>query len=408
MRRREFISRAALLQAAGMAKARSMSPALRNAVEFGNRFVLWQSPYGSIDPVVSPYRSADRYSTGIQGIGPPVRALYRLYQATGERVYKAAADRYATYLMNTLHDPFDPTTSYVVLDGVRRHGSSSAWMYGKALSPCFEWFSLMNPDEGAFDVKAYSIYRWLQKHRRPDSYFGVGYPTGKFPDAQFSCDLGEVGTGLMGFYAITHHKPALDDALGLSRFFLTEYREGSGKGIWSPKLGVWLVGPWPEGGAEHFTDQKFNSAAWGWSALVDGEFLLRLRDQTSDAALHKDIDTKCIRAFRWCLDACQFEDGSHGMFGRDDKWVGQGAAAILFYGMLVDRKLVSPTVESEYHAKIEKSWRWLLAHTSPDTYPADGYIRVTGRTSKSPPENLIWMMAWTVEALLIGEQLFAG
>jgi hypothetical protein len=413
--RRKFLNAAALATAttteivAQESKTDSpVSQSLRNAVEFGNRFVLWQSPYGSVDPVICPYRSPGRHATGIQALGPPVRALYRLFQATGKTKYKAAADRYATYLMNTLHDPPTPYSSRVTINGQSISSLSAAWEYGKAFSPCFEWFSRMNPNEGAYDQKAYAMYEWLQRHRRPDSYFGVGYPAGKYPDAQFSCDLGEVGTGLMGFYTVTRHKPALDDAVGLASFFLTDYQEGSGKGVWSPRLGMWLVGPWPGGGAEHFTDQQYNTSAWGWSALVDGEFLLRLREHTEDAALKVQIDDKCVKALRWCVDACQFDDGAHGMFGRDDKWVGQNAAAILLYLELKRRNAIPVSVDGEYRPRIEKAWKWLLAHTAPDTYPADGYIRVTGRTSRKPPENLLWMMAWTVEALLEAPKQFGA
>src|ERR1035437_5502812 len=174
----------------------STSQALQNAVEFGNRFVLCQSPYGSVDPIVCPYRSPGRLSTGIQGLGPGVRALYKLYQVTNELAYKKAADRYASYVMGIVVPPPTPYSNKFVVDGHSYTSLSAAWMYGKALSPCFEWFHLMNPQEGAFDQKAYAMYEWLQRHRRTDSYFGVGYPAGKYPDALFSCDLGEVGTGL--------------------------------------------------------------------------------------------------------------------------------------------------------------------------------------------------------------------
>ncbi len=50
----------------------------------------------------------------------------------------------------------------------------------------------------------------------------------------------------------------------------------------------------------------------------------------------------------------------------------------------------------------------MLDHTRPDTYPTDGYIRVTGATTTKPPENLMWMMAWTVEALWKEEGLCRG
>jgi hypothetical protein len=341
--------------------------------------------------------------------GPVVRALARLYRHTGVEEYKDSAGRYATYLMNCVYDPLTPYQNTIMLDGNRRTLMSSAWMYGKALSPAYEYFRLLNPDEDAYDLKAYATYRWLQRHRRPDSYFGVGYPWSRdtTQDAQFSCDLGEVGDGLMGFYDISHHKPALDDAIGLARFFLTEWREGSGAGVWSSKLGVWLVGPWPGSGAEHFEGQKFNEVGWGWSAYIDAHYLLRLRTHV-DAATRMDIEGKCVKAFQWCFDACQFDDGALGMFGRDDKWVGMTAAAILLYLDLREAQIVPADIETRYRPKVNQSWSWLVANTGRDTMPPDGFIRVNGTTSKKPLENIFWMLTWTAEALLEGGVVFGG
>jgi hypothetical protein len=374
----------------------------------GDRFVAWQSPYGATDLKKCPYRSPRGTATiaVVQGIGPQVRALYQLHKATGAEKYKHAADRYAVFVLSTVHDPPTPLLNQTVIGGKSVHTNSSAWVYGKSLSPCYEWFVANNPGEDLLNLKADSIYRWLQRHRRDDSYFGVGYPNGKYEDAQFSCDLGEVGMGLIGFYKTSRKPEALADARGLAQYFLTENEPGSARGVWSSELGTWLVGPWPGGGAEHFTAQQYDKVGWGWSNLVVGEFLIELRKQTDDKALHERIDDCCIRAFRWCIDNCQFDDGAHGMFGRDDKWVGQTAAAILLYGKLVEVNVLPADVTREYGPKIVKAWRWMLAHTNPDTYPDDGYIKVSGQTTTKPPENLMWMMAWTVEALLVGEALF--
>ena len=251
-----------------------------------------------------------------------------------------------------------------------------------------------------------TLYRWLQQHRREDSYFGVGYPAPNVsPDCQNSCDLGEVGYGLMGYYEISKRPEVLEDAVGLARFFLTDYQEGTGNGIWSPRLGVWLVSPWIAF-AEHQSDQAINTVGWGWSAYIDSDYLLRLRDAIDDAAMKTEISVKCTQALRWCLNVCQFGDGGHGMFGRDDKWIGMTAAAVLLYETLVRHKAISEADDTELKPRIEKSWRWLLAHTSPDTFPEAGYIPVTGKTTKSPLENITWMMAWTSEALLLGPTVF--
>jgi hypothetical protein len=419
--RRDFLTAAAVTgaavsgpkpsaQSAESTNADSVSQPLRNARMLGDRLVKWQSPYGSMDIEKCPLRSPAGTPTIalVQGIGPQVRALYELHAATGDEKYKQAADRYAIFVLSTIHDPPTPLTNMITIDGKKLNTNASAWVYGKSLSPCFEWFTANNPNEDMLNLKAHAIYKWLQRHRRAGSYFGVGYPIGKYEDAQFSCDLGEVGTGLVGFYKRTKHPPALDDAFGLAKYFLTEYEPGTANGVWSSKLNTWLVGPWPGGGAEHFTTQVYNESAWGWSCLVVGEFLLELRQFVDDDATRSSIDSKCVAALQWCLDECQFDDGAHGMFGRDDKWVGQTAAAILLYAKLAELDLLPDKVRETYHPKIMRSWQWMLNYTAKDTYPKHGYIKVTGSTTTKPLENLLWMMSWTIEALLHGERLFAA
>jgi hypothetical protein len=383
------------------------SSPLKNAVFLGDKFVSWQAPYGGPDPKKCPYRTPGKFDAfHMHGCGPMSRALYRLYRATQNEKYKAAADGYALFLINALHDPPTPFANKLVIDGVKRTALSSSWMYGKALAPCYEEFCKHNPNEDFLERKALALFRWLQRHRRDDSYFGVGYPApNKAPDCQNSCDLGEVGYGLMGYYEISKRPEVLRDAVGLARFFLTDHVDGSGAGIWSPRLGVWLVSPWPAHG-EHMTDQEINRSGWGWSAYIDSEYLLRLRAVTDDKAMKTAIADKSVKALRWCLDVCQFDDGAHGMFVRDDKWVGMTAAAVLLYEALVRYDAIPVSQKAALHPRVEKSWRWLLKHTTPEAFPADGYVAVSGKTTKRPLENITWMMAWTCEALLLEPTLF--
>ncbi len=375
-----------------------------NSRFLGDKLVAWQSPYGGPDVKRSPYRSA---GTGaiIQGVGPQVRAMYRLFEESGDAKYKNAADRHAVFMLCAIHDPWQPYSSMLTVTGKPQFALSAAWVYGKGFSPCFQWFRKHNPAEDSFDLKVHAMYRWLQFHRRDDCYFGVGYPIPGYADAQFSCDLGEVGNGLLGFYEVTKHEPALLDAVELAKYFLTDYKTGSGAGVWSAELGTWLVGPWPGGGSEHFTDQQYNEVGWGWSCLVVSEFLLELRRHEVATPMRENIDAKCLSSLKWCFDNCQFEDGAHGMFGRDDKWVGQGAAAILLYAKLQEQGLIPDTFKKQYRPKLQLAWEYLVEHTSDATYPDHGYTRVTGKTTTNPPENLLWMMSWTIEALLIGKNL---
>jgi hypothetical protein len=417
----EFIDRRSFLTAmvgaaagsclgSGMSRGAAAEPdssALERAVFFGDKFVDWQAPYGGPDPEKCPYRTPGKFDAfHMHGCGPMARALYRLYGVAKDEKYKVAADRYALFLINALHDPPTPFANTIEIEGVRRTSLSSSWMYGKALAPCYEEFCKHNPKEDFLERKALTLYRWLQVHRRDDSYFGVGYPApNQAPDCQNSCDLGEVGYGLMGYYEISKRPEVLQDAIGLARFFLTDYARGATNGIWHPGLGVWLISLWPADG-EHTTGQPINQFGWGWSAYLCSDFLLRLRTKIDDEAMRADIAKKCVSALRWQLDACQFDDGAHGMLERDDKWVGMTAAAVLLYEAVVRHDAISAGDKAALHPRIEKSWRWLLDHAQPETFPEDGYIRVTGKTAKRPLENLTWMMAWTCEALLLGPAAF--
>ncbi len=139
-------------------------------------------------------------------------------------------------------------------------------MYGKALSPCYEYFVRHNPKETAFELKAHALYRWLGRHRRETSPPGAG------------------------------------------------------------------------------------RAWWRASSCSPCANTPAMRRRPDRPEVYQ-------RALRWCLDACQFDDGAHGMFGRDDKWVGQGAGAILLYTLLRQRQAIPDEMERAYRPKIEKSWR---------------------------------------------------
>ena len=84
--------------------AQAPSP-LKNAIFLGDKFVRWQAPYGGPDPKKCPYRTPGKFDAyHMHGCGPMARALYRLSRATNKEKYKAAADGYALFLINALHD----------------------------------------------------------------------------------------------------------------------------------------------------------------------------------------------------------------------------------------------------------------------------------------------------------------
>ena len=88
-------------------------------------------------------------------------------------------------------------------------------------------------------------------------------------------------------------------------------------------------------------DVYADEAGWGWSSYFVSLFLARLHDcAVRRGAARAAIRERCAASLRWTYDACQWEDGALGMAGRDDKWLGQTALAVLLYLELARRQLL--------------------------------------------------------------------
>jgi hypothetical protein len=350
-----------------------------------------------------------------------MRALYRFYDITGEPKYKAAADRYAVFFLACTHDKVP------------------AWQMGGALDPCFALYREHNHCDDSLDPKARAIYRWLQQYRTEDAnYFNAGYgyldDDGVFHDEDvgYSNDLSDVGRGLIAYYRLFREEEALEHAVKFSEYFLREHRPGSMEGVWSSKIGTWLIGPRHNSGFENL-EVHADEAGWGFSTWSCSLFLARLYDHLRDENLRSKvrkwrwqhgepsigtslqgesleslmcrIRDRCVTSLRWSFDACQFEDGALGMQGRDDKWLGITAAAIMQYVELYRRQMIPEDVHKEYYPKALKALAWLREMSTPATFPTDGYIPVTGQSRPDPGCNVAWLIAFTAEGLMTGPDL---
>jgi hypothetical protein len=107
---------------------------------------------------------------------------------------------------------------------------------------------------------------------------------------------------------------------------------------------------------------------------------------------------------RWQFDACQFDDGACGMRGRDDRWLGMTAGAILSLLRVRDAGFLDSATEAEYLPRACAARDWLVAHVTPENVESGGYFAVTGQSEPRPPENQAWQLGWTLEALMrLGE-----
>lgn len=365
---------------------------LENARALCEKFILWQAPSGGINIETCAYHRPPLMRKNYvwqQDLPWLARSLYAMFDHTGDLQYKAAADRFAIYFIVCLNP------------------KSPAFALGGGLEPCYKLYSEHNPLDDILQDKARFLYQWMLGYRTENGNYidcGYNFPADSGLDAGFSCDLTDVGRGLIAFYQLFKQDEALDHAVGLAQYFLNDANPGTYDGLWSDEIGTWLVGPTDGAGFENLKVPA-NSAGWGWSTYYASHWLLRLHDEVQDEALKDRIKSRSVRSLQWMFDACQFDDGALGMAERDDKWVGMTALVVLQYLELHARNMLNADFHQTYYPKVIKSLEWLEFITDPVRFPDDGFIPVTATTHPIPGCNTVWLHALTVESLLAGPRL---
>ena len=402
-----------------------MADRVENGIRLiADRFAEWQTPYGRPDPGRCPFVLPEPLMTSTHFHSPTFMAigLYRAFETTGNPAYKAAADRYVAFAFACTREPAERLDAHSRRwvehkeqrfgpDPIREEWAKNilAWpfMYGMALA-AYRDFKAANPGETALDSKAAALFRWLLHYRWDrGSWFRNGYgdPANGIPDAGNSDDNCHIGRGLMGYYATTLDPDVLREAEGLAGYYVTECRPGTYDGCWSSALGSWVVAPTAVASFEHFRDRKSCEMAWCFSSVGAIEYLTQLAGATGDERLRTRIAEACATSMKWQFDACQFGDGAVGMRGRDDKWLGAAAGAVLSYLRVRDAGFLSGTDRAAYGRKAASARDWVLRHLTPQLVDSGGYVKVTGESEPRPPENLAWLLAWTLEALVAFERL---
>ena len=364
---------------------------LSSARSICDQIIRWQAASGGINVETCPYHRPplmSRANAWNQDIPWLARTLYGFFDLTAEIRYKDAADGYAVFFIACMHP------------------NKAAWSLGGALEPCYKLYREHNPLDDSLDLKAQAMYQWLLGYRTDNgNYFDCGYgwrdESGVRHDDQdvgYSCDLSDVGRGLVAYHQMFDSAEALEHAKGLAHYYLTEHKPGTMEGIWSSKIGTWVVGP-VSGGVYENLHVPPDEAGWGWSTYYASHYLARLYDRISDEALKTKIRERCITSLRWTFDACQFEDGACGLAGRDDKWWGTTAGAILSFLRVRDAGFLSDRDAAHYRSRAEKARDWLLGQITEEAIEGGGYIRVTGRSKPEPADCVAWMLAWSLLCL---------
>jgi len=373
---------------------------IKRAMALCDEFVQWQGKDGGINVEACPYL-AEKYQPLFRFMEVPfmARALYRVYNITNVKKYKASADRYCLYYIDFV------TGLYV------DEGEKIAYKMGIALECIYLYANNNLSMYNKMIERAQPFIQCLEGLKTAAGcYFRCGYLPGtkgleNVPDVGFSDDLNHVGRGIARYHEMAGDLFTYKGILGLINYYLTDIEEGTMHGIWHPGLGTWAIGPWPDTAFEHMDNTPANAVGWVFSAYGVADFLLDAYEIIEDAGLKKKIANACIRSARWCFENCQFDDGALGMTGRDDKWLGLTATAVMYYIKLKDMELLSKKDDDDLKAGAVKAWDWLVCNTEPGNMPEAGYLKVTGNTKPVPGDNIAWLLAWTIEALTLGEKL---
>jgi len=358
-------------------------PALPQIRLLADTFVRWQMDTGRLDPGKTPYATWGSKRNSYQ---PLVIGLNEAYRATGIEAYRDAADRMAVFYLSCLcntanwHPP---------------HFGIGLVMYRE--------LKRNHPRVVDFDHKAAALFEWMNDFQWDEgSYYRNGYAGGKMPDAGNSCDNACAGDGLTAYYAAKKRPEVLAAAEQLARYFLTEVKPGTYQGVWSSKLGTWVVAPTTQNRFEHFENVKSCEIAWGYTSIISINYLIRLAKATDKKDIQSSIAEKCAASMKWQFDACQFDDGACGMSGRDDKWGGMTAGAILSYLRTRDAGYLSEAGVAGYRPKAQAARDWLLKSISAENLESRsaGYFPVHGKSLPRPPDNVAWMLAYSLQALL--------
>lgn len=389
-----------------------------------------QTGWGRPDPDRTPFATGAPWAAMVQPTmlhspGFAALALYRAGLRLGRADYIAAADRYVLYLLAVVRDPSGGKCDYyteAVNKFIRdREGRdvcnqttyllSRSWMIGIALDVLCRGFMAVHPGETSFHSKAAALYDWLKAFRTDRGpFFRVGYqPSGlsddQVVDGSFTDDLGLVARGLASYYAVTGRKDVLADLIGLAGYYLREHKTNIDAGAFSSKCGSWVICPWPLAiSGEHFAKKiRADRFSWGFSARDGLDPLIRLYAWIEDDRLRARLRDRLVRVMKWVFDRCQFDFGGIGIMCRDDAFTGMAGAGIMNYLDCRAAGLLSTGERDAYGRKARKALDWIRSWHPRKIIGAGGHRRVNGGVTLRPPENMAWLLAWTVDALLQAE-----
>ena len=374
-----------------------------------DQFVREALPEGGVDVAKSIWQKPGRGAavggkTFAGGIDPryfrfEVEALYRISRMTTDDRYRRVADAQGHYMAHSIS---------------KQH---PMWAIGNALE-LLGIYHQEHPLDDALVGPAMDLVEILRGRRVRITtvdgvnfgHFPCGYGVLKAKDAGWTNDLSMVGSGLVWAYEMTKDKTILEDAVSFAEYFVQPWRpqalgtDGYWRcGTWHEQIGSWVIGPSHYTGFES-TDVFADEASWVFSTMTCIDFLMRLYRHRPDPRF---LD-RSLRAAQWTFRACQFDDGSVGMCGRDDKWLGFTGDAVTQAALL--RAHLSDKGEAwpDLYRKAGRAHGYLCEKLAAANLETHGVEWVNRKSSTDPLVNVAMLWANGLLGWLNGHTLFGA
>jgi hypothetical protein len=372
-------------------------------------FIEEALPGGGIDAAKSPWQKPGRGSASGGNMFPGkvdvrylrflVEALYRMADLTGKQAYRRVADDQVEFMARSIHE---------------RHPT---WAMGNALEMIGLYHRFSRQNE-ALVAAARRLVDWARQRKvtvsTPDGtsfgHFPCGYGVFSAKDAGWTNDLSMFGSGLVWAYEVTADRSILEDAVSFAEYLLQPWRPNAVGpdgywqcGTWREDLGSWVIGPAHFTGFES-TDAYGDECSWVFSTVTCIDYLTMLYRHRPDPRF---LD-RCLKAADWAFRACQFDDGSVGMSGRDDKWLGFTGDAVTQVALLKPHLAAE---QADFQPLLEGAKRAYayLSRRLPDARIEDHGVEWVARTTSTDPLVNVAML-WVSAALgaLYGDELGLG
>ncbi|MGC8977581.1 MAG: hypothetical protein ACP5OB_08205, partial [Candidatus Ratteibacteria bacterium] len=164
-------------------------------------------------------------------------------------------------------------------------------------------------------------------------------------------------------------------------------------------IGSWVIGPCHYKGFES-TDAYANESSWIFSTYPCIDYITNLYKYKKDKRYIK----LSLKAIEWTFKNCQFDDGSCGICGRDDKWLGATGCSV--FQVIAVKRIIKNEFPDNLLKCAKFAYKYLCENLPRSKVENHGVIWINYKTTIDPLVNVGWLWLLALRGYLEGEELY--